>query len=504
MKLKTVSILVLLSVVAACGTRDDIVARYRLEKLVWQAREIDRRLTIDFLRNSERDIELMTGAFETVVAGDPLPFADTGSWDSAVVKDIKTLVMGSKITLAHLHLLGERYFQSGIHFRIIVDDPVMIAAGSGERKLELARTLYGISSGPGNEIRCERYFKEVVFDDDFWNAPPAIRESFLDIPLVLARIYKCRRDRQSFETLSDVAESFYTKVIRVWPDSLIAEKARFQKVQLMFLEEDWVGAMKHIDEMTAHTRGRTIVPRLLLMKGRIAEVGLRKRDMALQIYSALSRDYPDTPEAYSGDVSRAMILAQAGNAEQAKQLLRSIEKNEDAPDEVRSLAMLERAIQLDIEVSWNESMLILRRLQNQYPFTEAALEAPLIITSHYITAGDTTLAIRNLERSTQFYLSLIERKNTLFERGLLPEDYLIENYLLADRSEEIAAMLVENSHRWGWSSNAGALLKSAHIYANIIGDRERSKEILKKCLALFLETRYSGVARNSLAILEAE
>lgn len=488
----------------ACGTRDDIVARYRLESLVWQAHLIDRRVTIDFLRNSERDIDLVSDAFEAVVEADPLPLADTRSWDPAVVADIKALVMGSKITLARLNFLGERYFQPGIHFRRSIDDPVLTAAGSGEQRIEYARTLYGISSSPGPEIRCERYFKEIVSGDDFWIAPLAIRESFLEIPLVLARIYKCRRDQRAFEDVSGLAESFYTKVIRVWPDSLIADEARFQRIQLTLVREDWNGAVRLIDEMMAHPYGWTLVPRLLLLKGRVAEVGLQRRNMALENYSILARDYPETPEAYAGDVFKAMILEQIGQGAQAKQLLRTVEKNDSATDDMRGLAMLVRAIQLKRENSWDESIVLLRRLQNQHPFTEAALEAPLIITSYYTSSGDSSLAKRNLERSKQFYLSLIERKNTLFERGLLPEDYLIENYLLAGKAEEIAEMLAEDSYRWGWSGNAAALLKSAHIYANIIGDRERSQEILKKCLAQFPQTRYSGVAGNSLAALGAE
>lgn len=500
--LRTILSLLLLFLIASCGSREEIVARYDLEKLVWHARLIEQRASIDQLRGSERDLDRVIAAYKRVIEDDPLSKPHAGSWEPAVTKDIRRILLGSRITLARLTFLGERYLQPGIYFEDPFADPALQIAGAAGRRQRIARSLYGIDGAALPEMECETYFRQIVGSDEFWTTPLAIGDTFLDIPVFLARAYKANGDTHSFDDVAELAETFYARVIRVWPDSMIAEKARLHHIRLLTVREEWRDAARQIDEMLAHSYGRGIASRLLFMKARIVDAGMEQPGAATRIYTTLVNDYPGSPESRMGGVCLAMIRARSGDTEIARTMLRTIEKDDAASDAQKGLAMLARAIQLRNEGSWNESLVILRRLQNLYPYTPAALEAPILITAHFMESGDSVLAIRSLERSNEYYLPLLRRGNALFNQGYVPEDYLIENYLVAGRVREVVQLLLEESRRWGWSGNAAALLKSAHLCANAAGDEERAQEILKKSLALFSQTRYATVAGNSLAALE--
>jgi TolA-binding protein len=62
----------------------------------------------------------------------------------------------------------------------------------------------------------------------------------------------------------------------------------------------------------------------------------------------------------------------------------------------------------------------------------------------------------------------------------------------------VAELLGSGSPRWDETSAAAGMLKSAEIYATVMGDREQATAILKKCIERFPETRYASVAQRRL------
>jgi hypothetical protein len=137
-----------------------------------------------------------------------------------------------------------------------------------------------------------------------------------------------------------------------------------------------------------------------------------------------------------------------------------------------------------------------------YPHTDAAVEAPLVVTAHYVADQEDALAARSLERATEFYLSLISKQSNYTGNRLLLEDVMIRNYLLMGRAADAAVLLEEESVEWDEASTAAALLKAAEIYILVLDDREGAVRTLKKCIELFPETRYAKLAQARLNSLE--
>jgi TolA-binding protein len=164
--------------------------------------------------------------------------------------------------------------------------------------------------------------------------------------------------------------------------------------------------------------------------------------------------------------------------------------------------MLTLALHLEQTSRWDEALPLIRRVIQLYPHTDAAVEAPLIVTAHYVAEGDEALATRSLQRATDFYLSLISRQSNYSGNRLFLEDVLISNFLMMGRAEDVANLLEEESVEWDEASTAAALLKAADIYVEIIDDRPGAIRTLKKCIELFPETRYAKLAQARLASLE--
>jgi hypothetical protein len=133
-----------------------------------------------------------------------------------------------------------------------------------------------------------------------------------------------------------------------------------------------------------------------------------------------------------------------------------------------------------------------------YPNTTPALEAPLVITRHYIASNNRQLAERSLERATEFYVSLLTRQSKYRGDRLLVQDFLIENYLTMGRAEEVAGILENRSLDWDEVSMVGGMFKSALLYSAILDDYESASRVLKKSIELFPETRYAKIAERQL------
>ncbi len=491
--------LVLLALLlSGCGSGEDLRARYSLERDLWNAQRIERRINIDLQGASEREIKFAIRAFEGIVAKADLEGKDLKGWDPGVIKDIKRIGVLSKIALANLYFITDKYYLAESYYKSSLDDENLPFMSRMNARLNLARSFYLMGSQDSLRIECEAIFRDIVGEEDFWRSRARINDSFLNIPLVLLRIYRSRGDTEKVEELGETAERFYRKITLVWPGEMIAEKARLQMVNLYLIEGRWREAVRTIDDLMDSSFGRAMQPRLLLMKAKIYLNGMGDRAKAKATLKRILKDSESMDGYYAAKFELANISFLEGGEAEAIEMLKEIEKSSDASPEVRTNAMLVRALYLEKHDKWNEARLILKRIQSLYPETMAALKAPLLMTIHYVNGGDTVLARKNLETAREFYLTLLEKKWGLAQRSLFVQDFLVENYIAAGLPEEAARILEEKSSGWGWSNAAGAMLKSAGIYAELLGDKEKAAELLKKCIALYPETRYAKEAAGLL------
>ena len=180
-------IVLLLASVAAisCRSYEDITARYTLERKLWDAQVHERKININFLRASQRDLFLAIQAFNDVVSYDPLAGRSTERWDPVVVQDIKRIQIVSKIALANLYFLSEQYYDAGDFYARTLKESELSFEKSLDVRLNLARTLFLAGESQSLEVNCARIFKDIVESDYFWAGQSALKDVFLNIPIVL-------------------------------------------------------------------------------------------------------------------------------------------------------------------------------------------------------------------------------------------------------------------------------------------------------------------------------
>jgi TolA-binding protein len=490
------------ALLAACGTHEDVAERYRLEKLLWQAQLHEREINIAFLQASQRGLILATEAFTNVLAYDPLEDPRSARWDPVVVRDIERIQLVSKIALANLYFLGEQYYDAGEFYNRSLRWPELGFNNELDIRLNLARTMYLAGETDSLRNHCEVLFRQINESRAFWGGGVRLKEVFLQVPVFLVRFHADRGDDRRARELGGVASDFYHRVARTWPDSSVADEARSAHVQLHLVLENWARAIEELDGLAGRPAAIRDPGNLLLLKAEILAYGLGDTRSGEAIFRELAGRYPGKPVSYMARYNLAVLGLKQGERAGPERILKELEDEAAGEPEIAARAMLTLALHLEQTSRWDEALPLIRRVLRLYPHTEAAVEAPLIVTAHYVSGNNEALATRSLERATEFYLSLISKQSNYSGNRLLLEDVMIRNYLLVGRAADAAVLLEEESVEWDEASTAAALLKAAEIYILILDDQEGAARTLKKCIELFPETRYAKLAQARLNSLE--
>lgn len=152
----------------SCRNFEDVAARYVLEQKLWNAQTHERKININFLRASQKDLHLAIEAFNEVVAANPLAGRPIAQWDEAVVQDIQRIMIVSKIALANLYFLSERYHDAASFYDRTLEESDLAFDRRLDVRLNLARTLYLAGEARALETNCSQIFKEITESEYFW------------------------------------------------------------------------------------------------------------------------------------------------------------------------------------------------------------------------------------------------------------------------------------------------------------------------------------------------
>lgn len=488
---------------SGCGQRDDVRARYELERRLWQAQLIERRININFVRASQGDIARAIDAFSAVVDSDPLSAPGASDWDEAIVADIRRMQLTSTIALANLYFLAQRYREASSVYTRSLEADVDFQTGLDAR-LGVARSLYLTGDEGALEAQCRRLFDDMAGRDDFWSGTGKVPEVFMNVPVILVRLYRDRGERARMLETAERARAFYGRVVQTWPEESIAVAALQAELGLEMVLERWQAAIALLERMEADDRFEGSGGQLTLLRGEIIGRQPGGKNQARAVFEGLLRDRSDGAEAYGARYNLAVFDVEGGDVEAGLAALRALEQDKATPPDIAARAMLTHALYLERDGQWDEALPILRRLIRLYPHTQPSIEAPLVITRHYLRAGESALAQRSLERATEYYLSLLERNSSFRGNRLFVADLLVENYVEAGEADAAARLLEDAPGRWDDATTVGGLFRSAQLYADVLGDSNEAQRILEKCIEKFPETRYAKIAQQQLQRLRAE
>ena len=359
----------------ACNSFDGVEARYGLERLLWKAQMHERKININFLSTSQQDLEDAIEAFNGVVAVDPLDRPGAAAWDQEVVADINRITIVSKIALANLYFLAQRYYDAVDHYSNALGDAGLQFEGRLDVRLSLARSMYLAGEDRSLETHCAAIVKEITESEQFWRGQYAIKEVFLNIPLVLLRIYSEQGETEKFAEFSKVTEQFYTRMGQTWPDSLMGAQSGYAKVQLYLMHERWSDALAKLDIVIDSPFYAEQRAELLLLKGEILGYGMGDAERARVVFAGIESAFPGSSSAWAARFNTAMLDIGAGRVDDGLVVLAGLENDDSVAREIRSRAMLARALYFEADMQWDQSLLLLKRVQRLFPFTTAAIEA---------------------------------------------------------------------------------------------------------------------------------
>lgn len=495
---------ILLTFLSSCQDYQGLRARYAAEKDLWAAQTLARRVRLNIALATEEQIDRAIAAYREVVAWEGVLEENRSRWDRGVSEDIARIVVAAKVALADLYFLTSRFASAQKYYASTLLTSYLSARAKLGVEFNLARSFYFTGEEDSLVARCASLLEDMMAGSEFWRAEESLRESFLNIPLVLVRINRDKGRQDEEERYARLARSFYLRVAATWRDSVTVMRAKIKLIDLLVVEEEWEEALALIRQLAAGAKSAEGRAMLELMEGRVLFYGLGKRAEAAGLFASVEKTLPGSRYAREAALEEASVAAARGKLQWARTKLRQLEKDDQAEEGLRAVAMLERALLEEKMGNWSEALVVLGRLQKLHPSTEAALEAPLAAISHYLRAGDRWGAERYLEKASSFYTSLIERRRGVAVLGLAAQDFLVENYLALGKAREIAELLSEKSSGWGVDMGAEALLKSANLYLRVLGERKKAMEILERCIRVYKGTRYARTAREELDVLERE
>lgn len=491
-------ICLLLPVLAGCSSYEDIRVRYRLEQMLWRAQLHQRRINIAFLGAHTRDTKNAIAAYRLVVAADPFASGDRPDWDPGVSSEIRELQVSARVALANLYFLTERYADAGTLYTETLQMGAMGFKDVLDARMGAARSSYMEGDNQGVIEQCARIFREVEARPEFWAGDGDIEGAFLNIPVTLVRLRREHQDATAGDSSLAEAMSFYERVSKTWPGTHQDLQAKLAIAQLDMIRQDWEAAVAHLEGITAHpAQAPGDAAGIELVLGEIQGFRLNNFPAAAERFRAVEKRFAGTVAAFAARYDLAALRNAQSDSEGAAGDFRALEQARGVPDPVASRAMLARAKILESSGQWQDAYALLRRLEQLYPFTTAAIEAPLVATRHYVATGDTVMTARAVAHAREFYGSLLDRGSAFPGSRVMVQSALAESFVASGRAGEAAAFLSE-SQSWDDVSTAAGMLKAADLYQSVLNDSIQARETLEKVIERFPETRYSRAARERL------
>jgi TolA-binding protein len=502
-KSRALWLLLLVPLTAGCSAHDDVRVRYQIERMLWSAQFYQRRVNIAFVSGSTRDMQRAIDAYRAVVAADPFATATHPDWDPAVSHDIQELIVSARVALANLYFATEHYADAGTLYAQTLKLGSLNFKDMLDVRMGAARVSY--MEGDSRRVieQCAGIFRGVAASPEFWSGQGEIDDVFLNIPVALVQLHHDDGEIAAADSAYATASAFYQRVSSTWPGSRTDWQARMAIVQLHMIREEWNAALDGMTRILADPHQQAgDAAGLSLVVGEIQAFRLHDADAGRAQFNAVRSRYPGTFASYAAAFDLAALREESDPAGAAVDY-RNLENLAGAPDAVASRAMLARARILEHTGDWDEAYSILKRIEQLYPFTAAAMEAPLVAIRHYAANGPTEMLELSLAHAQEYYNTLLDRSSAFPGSRSTAEAALVESYLASGKAGDAARALSDGSQSWDDESTAAGMLKAADLYHTTLHDDAQARATLEKVKARFPGTRFAHLAEERLAALPA-
>jgi tetratricopeptide (TPR) repeat protein len=471
----------LLPMMTGCGN-EEFTARYRAEKMLWNATKLQRAITENPELATDEMRALIVEKYELIIAEFPPPEAAHES-DLSMDALVTTSISGrSRIILAGLLAAEDRRDESAELLASVRDEYRAVRPLAVEAALSLA-SLHE-ASGDWEAAVAE-------FDLLVENWPPAYEDGsgpdarILRTPMRKATGFMLRGQESLAAAAFNEARSYWRHWEEEWPGSVTAIAAASLVAESFSVEQRWgdaVDAYEKFDDVYGDEGNRAA---LWLTVADIYMERLERTAEARVYYEKVSVTYGGEIAGATADVALAVDDIRARRYSRGRDRLESVIAGFVDEEAVAATATYHIARSFELENRWDEAIPYYRTLSSRYPSTMYGLTAPLHVAGHYTAMGEDAAAATALSGAGDAYERVI-RDFVGTPAELVARNNLVETRLRQGLWRQAAEALVESAERFPESSStAGMLIQAADLYSDKLGDDDSARGLLESIVRLY-------------------
>jgi len=303
----------------------------------------------------------------------------------------------------------------------------------------------------------------------------------LNIPMELVRSYLIISDTLGVLAESQSAKSYYNRLIKEWPNSVLATAARSNLARLHVDLGEWDSAIENL-QFLKDSAGQVDLQAALLI-GDILASGKKDYLRAVSQYNGIMARVADSTQ-------RALLMTRIGRAyfegkqyEKCREIMGEIKRYYERFYNTNPTPLNYIARSFAEEGNWEMAESEFRWLISNYSGTEDAFNAHLMIIDHYKKVNEKRQVEAWNRRAEEFYERMSRQHyGTSIEASAL--SYSAEIARREEKWEKAADLLTQLYKRFSQTETGrSALIKAATIYREKLNQPEVADELMNRLKA---------------------
>lgn len=302
---------------------------------------------------------------------------------------------------------------------IILKRFLMLAQPSGNALLSSQLNLATATQSLGNLNEAMIIYHSII--DTFH--PPVdndgkIIDRVLNLPLGIISTYSRINNIEAANEAGNSAIDYYQRLIAEWPNSDLELASHGNLARLYFDRQEWDKSIDNLSRML-DTAGLVDIEAAMMIADITLE-GKKEYQKAISLYDSLLIRVNDSTQTPLILLKKGMTNYQKSDFEACRQLMLKI--SDEYETFFRTNPNPQKYIALAFESlgNWDRAENEFQALIDNYPATEAAFDAFLIIAKHYQKIGNPSLMTSWYRRGEDFYFQMAGRyKNTAVEASAM-------------------------------------------------------------------------------------
>ena len=489
----------LLLLLAGCSQLDGMAMRYRVERMLFQAKRNETRLRIGTTGPDSTVLLKIYAEYDRPRRTFHAPyFTGHGAGAEKLRRDITRQIGMAELTASRAALQAHRP-------ELALEGAQWVASVAGP-DTTLAREA---DLGTVVALRGLRRYDDaiVTMRSMLERYPPATprtpdqEDPILNVPDAIIELRGETADSSLVGQDRAYAVAYYRRLLAAHPGPILESQVRARLSRTLLESGNANAAFAEVSTLRALVQRtpslRSLEPELLYTEGRIRGTQMDFKS-ALSIYEGIAKSYPTSPFAARGLLDAAVIAERLGQPNDAIRRYRAILGRPNPDPAIGAVASFRLAMVQDQIGQWEDAKQILESIPTQYPRSRAGVEAPFAIVEHYNRARQPDAAKAALAKAVETYRGMIRQDTASVYATVYRWNTLRALVALGRSKDALATVDAMAANDRGAPITAEALFQGARI-ALAGGDKAKSDGYLQRIVTEYPRTPRADAVRKYLS-----